>query len=61
MEDEKMSVKRHIVVLKSLVNKSRLNVGWVEIDDEAENVLRDSIDILETLQKLGVFKAESEG
>lgn len=58
MEDEKMSVKRHIVVLKSLVNKSRLNIGWVEIDDEAENVLRDCIDILETLTHYNVFKKE---
>lgn len=58
MEDEKMSVKRHIVVLKSIVNKSRLNVGWVEIDDEAENVLRDCIDILETLTYYNVFKKE---
>lgn len=58
MEDEKMSVKRHIVVLKSIVNKSRLNVGWVEIDDEAENVLRDCIDILETLTYHDVFKKE---
>lgn len=60
MEDEKMSVKRHIVVLKSIVNKSRLHIGWVEIDDEAENVLRDCIDILETLTYYNVFKKEDK-
>ena len=58
IEDEKMDVSRHIIVLKSIVNKSRLNVGWVEIDDEAENVLRDCIDILETLAYHNVFKKE---